>query len=65
MTEVIEIRVESIRGNSLAWPRRESRGHGAPIPCGGTKQSGLGRKGTRHGLDDHSELKHLCLGGLA
>jgi succinate-semialdehyde dehydrogenase len=38
---------------------------GPPIPFGGTKQSGLGREGSRHGLDDYSELKYLCLGGLA
>ena len=38
---------------------------GAPIPFGGMKQSGLGREGSRHGLDDYSELKYVCLGGLA
>ena len=37
---------------------------GAPVPFGGTKQSGLGREGSRHGIDDYSELKYLCLGGL-
>lgn len=37
---------------------------GAPIPFGGMKQSGLGREGSRHGLDDYSEIKYLCLGGL-
>lgn len=34
---------------------------GAPIPFGGVKQSGLGREGSRHGLDDYTELKYLCL----
>jgi hypothetical protein len=29
------------------------------------QQSGLGREGSRHGLDDYSELKHLGFGGLA
>ena len=38
---------------------------GAPVPFGGTKQSGLGREGSRHGIDDYSELKYLCLGGLS
>jgi succinate-semialdehyde dehydrogenase/glutarate-semialdehyde dehydrogenase len=38
---------------------------GAPIPFGGMKQSGLGREGSRHGLDDYTELKYLCIGGLA
>lgn len=37
---------------------------GAPIPFGGWKQSGLGREGSKHGLDDYTELKYVCLGGL-
>lgn len=36
---------------------------GAPVPFGGMKQSGLGREGSRHGLDDYTELKYTCLGG--
>jgi succinate-semialdehyde dehydrogenase len=35
---------------------------GAPIPFGGHKQSGLGREGSRYGLDDYTELKYLCVG---
>ncbi|MDZ5649478.1 NAD-dependent succinate-semialdehyde dehydrogenase [Nitrospirillum sp. BR 11828] len=31
-------------------------------PFGGVKQSGLGREGSRHGLDDYMEVKYLCLG---
>jgi succinate-semialdehyde dehydrogenase len=38
---------------------------GAPVPFGGAKQSGLGREGSRHGINEYSELKYLCLGGLA
>jgi succinate-semialdehyde dehydrogenase len=34
---------------------------GAPIPFGGVKQSGLGREGSRHGLDEYTELKYVCL----
>jgi aspartate-semialdehyde dehydrogenase len=34
---------------------------GAPIPFGGVKQSGLGREGSRHGLDEYLELKYICL----
>lgn len=34
---------------------------GAPIPFGGIKQSGLGREGSRHGLEAFTELKYLCL----
>lgn len=31
-------------------------------PFGGVKQSGLGREGSRHGLEDYLELKYVCLG---
>jgi hypothetical protein len=37
---------------------------GYPIPFGGMKQSGLGREGSRHGIDEYSELKYVCLGGI-
>ncbi len=33
-------------------------------PFGGVKQSGLGREGSRYGIDDYLELKYVCLGGL-
>jgi succinate-semialdehyde dehydrogenase/glutarate-semialdehyde dehydrogenase len=33
-------------------------------PFGGVKQSGLGREGSRHGLDDYLEIKYLCVDGL-
>lgn len=33
-------------------------------PFGGVKQSGLGREGARHGMDDYVEIKYLCIGGL-
>ena len=36
----------------------------AEAPFGGVKQSGLGREGSKHGLDDFLELKYICLGGL-
>jgi succinate-semialdehyde dehydrogenase/glutarate-semialdehyde dehydrogenase len=29
-----------------------------------TLQSGLGREGSRHGLDDYLELKYVCVDGL-
>ena len=31
-------------------------------PFGGIKQSGLGREGSRHGLEDYMEIKYLCMG---
>ncbi|WP_217353865.1 NAD-dependent succinate-semialdehyde dehydrogenase [Ruegeria arenilitoris] len=36
----------------------------AEAPFGGAKMSGLGREGSRHGLDDFMELKYLCMGGI-
>jgi len=33
---------------------------GAPVPFGGVKQSGLGREGSRHGLEEFTELKYVC-----
>jgi aspartate-semialdehyde dehydrogenase len=34
---------------------------GAPVPFGGMKQSGIGREGSRHGLEAYTDLKYLCL----
>jgi succinate-semialdehyde dehydrogenase/glutarate-semialdehyde dehydrogenase len=33
-------------------------------PFGGIKESGLGREGSRYGLDDYLEIKYLLMGGL-
>ena len=33
-------------------------------PFGGVKQSGLGREGSKYGIDEYLELKYLCLAGL-
>ncbi|MGA1384211.1 MAG: NAD-dependent succinate-semialdehyde dehydrogenase [Steroidobacteraceae bacterium] len=33
-------------------------------PFGGIKESGLGREGSRYGIDDYTELKYVCVGGL-
>jgi succinate-semialdehyde dehydrogenase/glutarate-semialdehyde dehydrogenase len=33
-------------------------------PFGGVKQSGIGREGSRYGLDEYQEMKYLCMGGL-
>lgn len=34
-------------------------------PFGGVKQSGQGREGSHHGMDDYLEIKYLCMGGIA
>jgi succinate-semialdehyde dehydrogenase / glutarate-semialdehyde dehydrogenase len=36
----------------------------AEVPFGGVKQSGIGREGSHHGIDDYVEIKYLCLGDL-
>jgi succinate-semialdehyde dehydrogenase/glutarate-semialdehyde dehydrogenase len=36
----------------------------AEAPFGGVKQSGLGREGSKYGLEDFLEVKYICLGGL-
>jgi succinate-semialdehyde dehydrogenase/glutarate-semialdehyde dehydrogenase len=33
-------------------------------PFGGVKQSGLGREGSRHGIEEYLEIKYLCLGNI-
>ncbi|MFZ4757872.1 MAG: NAD-dependent succinate-semialdehyde dehydrogenase [Burkholderiaceae bacterium] len=33
-------------------------------PFGGVKQSGLGREGSKYGIDEYLELKYLCIAGL-
>jgi succinate-semialdehyde dehydrogenase/glutarate-semialdehyde dehydrogenase len=33
-------------------------------PFGGVKQSGLGREGSKYGIDEYLELKYLCMGGV-
>ncbi|HJV63373.1 MAG TPA: NAD-dependent succinate-semialdehyde dehydrogenase [Albitalea sp.] len=36
----------------------------AEVPFGGVKQSGLGREGSHHGIEDYVEIKYLCLGDI-
>jgi succinate-semialdehyde dehydrogenase/glutarate-semialdehyde dehydrogenase len=33
-------------------------------PFGGVKQSGLGREGSKYGIEDFLEIKYVCLGGI-
>jgi succinate-semialdehyde dehydrogenase/glutarate-semialdehyde dehydrogenase len=33
-------------------------------PFGGVKESGLGREGSRYGIEDYLEIKYICMGGL-
>lgn len=34
-------------------------------PFGGIKESGLGREGSKYGIDEYLELKYMCLGGVS
>ena len=33
-------------------------------PFGGVKESGIGREGSKYGIDEWLELKYLCMGGI-
>src|SRR5439155_1375221 len=33
-------------------------------PFGGMKESGIGREGSKYGIEDYLEVKYLCLGGI-
>ena len=36
----------------------------AEVPFGGMKESGLGREGSRHGIEEYLEMKYMLMGGL-
>ena len=36
----------------------------AAAPFGGIKESGYGREGSRHGINDYLSLKYICVAGL-
>src|SRR5580704_12758863 len=33
-------------------------------PFGGMKESGIGREGSKYGIEDYLEVKYLCMGGI-
>ena len=33
-------------------------------PFGGVKQSGIGREGSKYGIEEFLEIKYLCMGGI-
>jgi succinate-semialdehyde dehydrogenase / glutarate-semialdehyde dehydrogenase len=55
MTEALEFGVVAVNTGVFSH-------EGAPF--GGIKQSGLGREGSRHSLDEFLELKYVCLEGI-
>ena len=34
------------------------------MPFGGIKESGIGREGSKYGIDEWVEIKYMCFGGL-
>jgi hypothetical protein len=43
--------------NNIDWTDAE-------LPFGGIKQSGYGREGSRHGIEEYLAMKYVCMGGL-
>lgn len=37
----------------------------AEAPFGGVKSSGLGREGSKYGMDEFMEMKYMCIGGIS
>jgi succinate-semialdehyde dehydrogenase/glutarate-semialdehyde dehydrogenase len=33
-------------------------------PFGGVKQSGMGREGSKYGIEEYVEVKYVCMGGI-
>jgi succinate-semialdehyde dehydrogenase/glutarate-semialdehyde dehydrogenase len=36
----------------------------AVAPFGGVKESGMGREGSKYGIEDFLEVKYMCMGGI-
>lgn len=34
------------------------------VPFGGIKESGIGREGSKYGIEDYMEVKYICIGGM-
>jgi len=63
------------RDISRAWRITESLEYGMvgvntarlsseAAPFGGRKKSGMGREGSKYGMDDYLEIKYMCIGGM-
>ena len=33
-------------------------------PFGGVKESGMGKEGSKYGIEDYLDVKYVCVGGL-
>ncbi|GCB79299.1 hypothetical protein scyTo_0019520, partial [Scyliorhinus torazame] len=55
VAEQLEVGIVGVNEGLLSTPE---------APFGGLKQSGLGREGSKYGIDDYLEIKYVCFGGL-
>uniref|UniRef100_UPI00398F8E0F succinate-semialdehyde dehydrogenase, mitochondrial n=1 Tax=Pristiophorus japonicus TaxID=55135 RepID=UPI00398F8E0F len=55
VAEQLEVGIVGVNEGLLSTPE---------APFGGIKQSGLGREGSKYGVDDYLEIKYVCFGGL-
>ena len=56
VSEALEYGMVAINSGSLS---------NAAAPFGGVKQSGLGREGSKYGMDDYLEMKYVLLSGIS
>ena len=53
------------RSDRVRHRRRQHRLISTEVaPFGGVKQSGIGREGSKYGIEDYLEIKYLCMGGV-
>jgi succinate-semialdehyde dehydrogenase / glutarate-semialdehyde dehydrogenase len=55
VTEALEVGIVTVNSGNASTEL---------APFGGVKQSGLGREGSSHGLDEYLETKYVYLGGI-
>jgi len=56
VSEALEVGVVGVNTGLISY-------EGAPF--GGVKQSGIGREGSLHGIDEYTDLKYICIEGVA
>ncbi len=55
VAEALDYGMVGINTNAISTPE---------APFGGVKESGIGREGSKYGMDDFLELKYMCWGGI-
>uniref|UniRef100_UPI0037E70895 succinate-semialdehyde dehydrogenase, mitochondrial isoform X3 n=1 Tax=Semicossyphus pulcher TaxID=241346 RepID=UPI0037E70895 len=55
VAEALEVGIVGVNEGLLSTPE---------ATFGGVKQSGLGREGSKYGIDEYLEVKYMCFGGL-